>query len=91
MNIVTLASRLDLTEASGLAAALNAHSGQPVTLDAGNVEHLGGLCLQVLLAAARQWRETTCEFAITPRSAPFSDALTIFGVDPSEFGEEIHS
>ncbi len=80
MTVLSLAARLDLPAAGPLAAAVSARGGKDLTLDAGGVCHLGGLGLQVLLASARQWRETGHVLRIAPRSAAFDEALGLFGV-----------
>lgn len=54
--VVVLGSVLDLRAAEPLKAELMAARGQALTLDASAVERLGGLCLQVLLAAIQTWR-----------------------------------
>jgi chemotaxis protein CheX len=70
---------LDLNAAAPLTAALRQHRGRPLRLDASAVRRLGGLCLQVLLAADRAWGEDGCPLAIAPRSAAFDEALALFG------------
>ncbi len=55
MVILNLVPVLDLPAASPLRAMLMEHRGSDVEVDASNVERLGGLCLQVLLAAGRTW------------------------------------
>lgn len=83
---LVLADRLDLTAAGALAAAIRARRGGPLRLDAGAVAHLGGLCLQVLLAGAADWRARGAGWAIDPRSRAFDRALTVFGVAPDRIG-----
>ena len=53
-------------------------------LDASGVTHLGGLCLQVLLAAAQSCQADGRGFAISAPSDDFDAALSMFGVDPSQ-------
>jgi len=52
-----LASNLDLAAAKPLWTELVATRAQPIEIDASNVERLGGLCLQVLLAALMSGEE----------------------------------
>ncbi len=78
-----LPRRLDLTAARRLKADLLALSGRPLRLDAAEVTHLGGLCLQLLLAAANHWHLSGQPLAIEPRSTAFDAALTAFGIDRS--------
>jgi chemotaxis protein CheX len=56
---------LDLSAAAPLAEKFLRLRGQPVTVDASQVERLGGLCLQLRLD-------------VTGRSAAFDEALTLF-------------
>ncbi|CAM5402679.1 STAS domain-containing protein [Frigidibacter albus] len=81
---LSLAPRLDLPAASPLSEAIRASKGQALNLDAGNVAHLGGLCLQVLLAAAASWRAAGQTLRINPRSQAFEDAVAMFGLAPAQ-------
>ncbi len=80
---LTLPARLDLTAAKPLARDLSALTGN-LELDASGVTHLGGLCLQVLLAAAQSCQADGRGFAISAPSDDFDAALSMFGVDPSQ-------
>jgi chemotaxis protein CheX len=55
---ITLPAILDLRAAAQLKADIQPHAGAALDLDASRVERLGGLCLQVLIAAEAQWRAT---------------------------------
>lgn len=79
---ITLDARLDLPAAAPLAEALKASTGQDVEIDAGAVTHLGGLCLQVLLAAAAAWRAGGQGLTLSNRSDDFDSALAVFGLTP---------
>lgn len=83
---LTLAPRLDLTAARPLAGQIAATTGDLI-LDASQVAHLGGLCLQILLAAARQCRAEGRGFVIRDRSDGFEAALRQFGVNPCDLAE----
>lgn len=74
-----LAPVLDLKAATPLKAALMERRGHPLELDAADVQRLGGLCLQVLLAAAAAWRADGVTLRVGPRSEAFIDALRLFG------------
>lgn len=80
---LVLCPRLDLTAARGLAADLRARRDGPLILDASGVEMLGGLCLQLLLAARQSWARAGLTLTLGPRSADFDRALSQFGVAPS--------
>ena len=88
---LTLDPVLDLKAAEPLRAALLERQGEALSLDASGVQRLGGLCLQLLLAARRSWAEAGQTLAIAPRSAAFEAALALFGAggrfDQIEAGE----
>ena len=84
---ISLPAVLDLNAASPLRASLLEHRGEPLCIDASQVSRLGGLCLQVLLSAARTWADDGRNFEITPRSAAFDEALTLFGAS-AKFDDE---
>ncbi|AXC50704.1 STAS domain-containing protein [Paracoccus suum] len=79
---LTLPHRLDLTAARRLTRDLRDRSGAPLVIDASAVSHLGGLCLQVLLAAAQDWGRRGVSLRLAPQSPAFVEALTQFGVGP---------
>ena len=54
-DAIPLAPKLDHGAAAPLHALLLGHCGRPVHLDGTSVRGIGGLCAQVLLAAARRW------------------------------------
>lgn len=74
-----LAPVLDLKAAQSLRGALLERRGHPLELDAADVQRLGGLCLQILLAAAATWRADGFAMRVGPRSEAFLDALRLFG------------
>jgi chemotaxis protein CheX len=76
---LALAPVLDLKAAAPLKAALLERRGHPLELDAADVQRLGGLCLQLLLAAAVTWRADGFTMRVGPRSEAFVDALRLFG------------
>ena len=77
---LTLPARLDLTAARRLTRELRDRSGSPLQIDASGVEVLGGLCLQVLLAARQQWHDRQLALVLSARSAAFDAALVHFGL-----------
>jgi chemotaxis protein CheX len=80
--VLRLPAILDLKAAAPLAAALLARRGEGVTIGAGEVQRLGGQCLQVLLSAAASWREDQNAMRFEAPSAEFLAALEHFGVAP---------
>lgn len=86
--VLTLPPRLDLPAARPLADDLRARDGRPLDIDAGEVSHLGGLCLQVLLAAAQSWRKAGQPLRLTRRSPAFDEALALCGLGPEALEAE---
>lgn len=74
-----LAETLDLGAASVLKDALAGEQGRAIELDASAVERLGGLCLQVLLAAKTAWAAAGHSFTVTSPSPAFQNALKLMG------------
>lgn len=74
-----LPANLDLAAATPLKAAFLGARGQALELEAGSVERLGALCLQVILAAHAQWRADGVAFSIVNASAAFAEAMQITG------------
>ncbi|RWR24057.1 STAS domain-containing protein [Sinirhodobacter populi] len=87
-NSLVLPARLDAATVAGVAEGLRAQAGAPLRLDGGEVRHLGGLGLELLLRAERDWRRTGQAFAVLPRSQALNDALADFGIDPARFDPE---
>jgi len=85
---------LDLGAAERLHARLLELRGQPLDIDASQVERLGGLCLQVLLSARNTWRADGQGAVIGPASTAFEDAWAMFAAPgfnsdpPHPFGTE---
>jgi len=70
---IELAEKLDGAAVRSLQEALCAARGSPVVLDGGNVRVLGGLCAQLLLAAAQQWRAENLAFTLHKSDAVAAD------------------
>ena len=66
--VIRLPEILDVVAATALTAELLAMRGRPATLDGSAVQRIGGLCLQVLLAAREAWRSDACSFRIESSS-----------------------
>lgn len=77
MAEMKLADTLDLRAAAPLKAALAELRGQDLTLDASEVSRLGGLCLQVLLAANAAWRAEGRAFHIAGASPAFLEGARL--------------
>lgn len=74
-----LPDTLDLACAASLHRDLLARRGADLEVDASLVRKLGGLGLQVLLAANASWERDGHKFQVLNRSAAFSDALRLAG------------
>ena len=77
---LTLAARLDLGSVAALAAEFSELTGADLTVDAGQVDHLGALSAQLLVAAQRQWAAEGYQLTFSPRSAAFDDGLAVLGL-----------
>ncbi|SDD63640.1 chemotaxis protein CheX [Paracoccus isoporae] len=84
---LTLPARLDLTAARPLARDIAQMPGD-ILLDASAVTHLGGLCLQIILAARQHCKAQSRGFAIAAPSAEFAAALSIFGIAQAEISAQ---
>ena len=78
--VITLQPRLDLTQARPLAEQISRHAGADLTIDAGQVEYLGRLAVQVLLAAGQDWARAGHRLTVAPCSDGFAAALASFGL-----------
>ena len=72
-----LSANLDLAAAAPLWSNLCAARHTAIEIDASGVERLGGLCLQILLAAQSQWRSDGVAFAIVNPAASFADVVKL--------------
>ena len=68
---------LDLSAAASLRTALTAARGAPLEIDGGDVDRLGGLCLQVLLSAKATWAADGYDLRIVNPSAAMSEAVRL--------------
>ncbi len=82
---MTLPNELDIKAAGPLAAELLAARGKDLTLNASQIERVGGQCLQVLLSAATTWTADGAELTIEEPSPAFVDAIQTAGLDLTQF------
>ena len=76
---LTLPQSLNGAQVTGLCEALVALRGSPITLRAGDVEHVGAQSLQLLIAARNTWSNDGHPFQIaTPSDAMVRD-LALLG------------
>lgn len=79
--VLSLAPILDLQAAEPLRAELMVLRGRALSIDASQVSRLGGLCLQVLIAARKTWAEDGLPLSVDEPSDAFTEQLASFG-DP---------
>lgn len=77
-----LPSRLDSTAAPALSAALLARRGGPLVIDAAQVDVIGALAFEVMVAAGRQWRLDGHVLSITGPSDRYLSSATTLGLNP---------
>ena len=82
---VSLPVVMDITAAAPLMAAMLAHRGKDVRVDASRVERMGAQCLQVLLSAAATWSLDGMDFEVSRPSAHFAEALETAGLGAEHF------
>lgn len=81
-------ARLDHEGARKLYAGLTTLRGENVRLNARDTTFLGALGLQILVAAARQWRVDGRQFCVSPHSPAFADDLVRLGADLHDLNED---
>ncbi|ANP45680.1 STAS domain-containing protein [Candidatus Viadribacter manganicus] len=77
MARVELGPVLDLRAAAPLYAELASFKGQELVIDASCVERMGGLCVQILLAAQQSWKRDGLAWSVVDPSAAFSESATL--------------
>lgn len=73
---------LDLKAAAQLQQDFLARRGSALRVDASKVERVGGLCLQILLAARAAWSAEGQDLVFETMSAEFQAGLALLGVTP---------
>ena len=76
---LTLPQNLDLVAAGVLRQDILARRGKALAIDASNVQRFGGLCLQVLIAAKREWDASGHAFQVSARSRDFDECARLMG------------
>ncbi|MEO1322505.1 MAG: STAS domain-containing protein [Pseudomonadota bacterium] len=74
-----LPERMDSSVAKDLYSTIDSFKGTDVTLNGQNVRDIGGLCLQVLIAAKEEWGREDKAFQIHDASEEFQSFLTSVG------------
>ncbi|QXX75396.1 STAS domain-containing protein [Methylovirgula sp. HY1] len=78
---------LDAVAAASLFEVLSTMVGHDVTIDGSRVEQIGGLCLQILLAAVSTWKVDGAVLEFTNLSLDLVAGLELLGVRPQYFLE----
>lgn len=78
---IALPETLDLKAAAPLKAAFLERRGAAIIVEADQVRRLGGLCLQVLLAARKAWDRDGQSFSIKGPSEAFVETTRLFGAE----------
>ncbi|MBT9383256.1 STAS domain-containing protein [Pseudooceanicola sp. CBS1P-1] len=84
---LVLPPKLDLPAAGPLAEALRARLDGDLEVDAGEVTHLGALCLQVLLSAATSLRAGGHAMTIRHASDRLLEQMSQMGFTPETLAE----
>jgi len=79
-HTIKLPARLGLGEVNPLIAELSKTSNQDVDIDTTEVTHLGTLCLQALIAAARAHKAAGTAFSFRNTGKVFTQQLAVFGL-----------
>lgn len=80
--VLSLQEKLDFGAVNALKTAIEAQVGNDLEVDASAVEHMGTLCLQVLLAAAQDWSRSGHKFQMTNASEICLTQLSLHGFSP---------
>jgi chemotaxis protein CheX len=89
LGLLELPEVLDIKAATPLAVEFLSLRGRPILVNASRVRQLGGLCLQVLLSAAKTWRIDESSFALVNPSTDFTEGLARLGISVAELaGQE---
>ena len=78
---IKLAAALDFRAAGALRDQFLAERGKPVEIDGGDVQRIGGQCIQVLASAQRTWLQDGVNFALANLSPEMLRALGHVGMD----------
>ncbi|WP_369825104.1 STAS domain-containing protein [Caulobacter sp. B11] len=90
MPALALPETLDLKAAGPLKQAFIENRGNAIEVHADQVRRLGGLCLQVLLAAQKAWTVDGKTFSIVAPSEAFLETTRLFGAEGAFFPTAIH-
>ena len=78
---------LDGVAAASLFEVLSSLAGSDVVIDGSRVEDIGGLSLQILLAAVSTWKIDGAVLQFTNLSLDFVSGLELLGICPQLFSD----
>lgn len=78
---IDLPERLDSSVARDLYTQINEHAGASIRFNGAEVSHIGGLCLQVLIAAKDEWSRQSLSLDIQSSSETLQSFLTMIDRD----------
>lgn len=81
---LVLNAKLDTSSAKDLRNELVDAHGDDLVLDAAQVEHLGGLCAEVLLSARHLWHQQNASLAVENASDALIEHLSRMGLSLSD-------
>ena len=81
-NPLTLPARLDSSAAPGLLADLLARRGADLVIDAAQVDMIGALSFEVMIAAGRQWQADGQPLDIVTPSDSYLATAAVLGLSP---------
>jgi chemotaxis protein CheX len=80
-----LPADLDGVAAASLFEVLSSSVGTDIVIDGSRVEQIGGLCLQILLAAVSTWKVDGAVLEFTNLSLDLVAGLELLGICPQYF------
>ncbi len=86
-DCIALPPRLDFAHCTELRLSIEASRGQPLSLDAGQVEFLGGAGAELLLSARAEWQARNLTFQLIEPSDDFLKGMDRLGLPHSELFE----
>ena len=85
-----LAARLDLSEAQALSQSLSERDfSASVVVDASDVTHMGAICVQTLISAAREAQSAGGSFEIVNAGERVEDQLSVMGLSVQSIMEGV--
>ena len=83
---ITLEPRAGYSAAPGLTQTLKDLRQKPVLIDAGTVEYIGVPCLEVIMSAAKTWKNDAVGFQLINPTDAFNEGISLLGISLSELG-----